>query len=1038
MKRFLKRPAAILLATVLMIPSISSISFVNAADTGDSTVLVDENFEGTSFDANIQGRGATIKVTEQSATNHELTVSGRTSDWNGIQIPIADQTVTVSMKVRSANTECVLGVQYIPSGSKDTEYKWIKNLPTTKDSYVEIAGTYDVPAGATSVALYLQGNGKVNLEDIMVDDIKVTVPKTSTGNANTKIEDFEGSSNIAIARGATIKVVDGTGVNGSKALLVSGREQNWQGVNFDAKDYAGQAVSVSAQVKSASTSMKISIQIGEGDGASYNQVAQGTPDKNDYVTLSGTYNIPTGKTPIYLYIEAEDLSDFYVDNFTIISSKAEVKTIQEDLKSLKSHMASASGIEGEMGVAVSANAIDDAVLMKLVTKHFSSITCENEMKPESFLGATPTLDSSGNPVLNFANADKMMDFILAYNKANPKDIIRVRGHVLLWHSQTPTWFFKEKYSADGAYVSKEEMLKRMDSYFKQVIEHYDGADSKYAGLIYAWDVVNEQIDNGGIRVSDGGSGTSNWYQVFKGDNTYIKEAFRLANKYAPKSLKLFYNDYGETDNNKSKAICQLIEEIKAYPGTRIDGMGMQAHYNMLTPSVDEFEKAVRAYSKLVDEVQITELDLQSSSDYDGTNKEAEYTKQAYRYKDLFDKMYQLNKEKGINITSVTMWGIYDGASWLNSSSVVGGGADGTRKQCPLLFDDDYQAKPAYYGIVDPSKLEPFTKSVVALYAAKDNWTTAPKISYTGKKNTKVTFQTIWNDKALKVKVTVTDKSVGKSDKIVVFVDKANSKSKLSKVSQYQLTRSKAKATKTGYTGIITIPLKDIKVGTVIGFDVAVTNNSVTSSWNDLNNTQKVTSKYYAELTMKPYAEINYGTAKIDGKLDSVWKKQTVLPLTVKTGSPEATAKVRAMWDAKYLYIYAEVTDKKLSKENANPWEQDSIEIFLDQNNGKTSSYEADDCQYRINYKNEASYNGAKCTAENMTSVTKLTKTGYIIEAKIKLTDVKPKNGTLLGIDFQINDDAGSGSRAGTYNWYDKSGTGYANPSVFGTVKLIKK
>ena len=1036
MKKYFRKAAAIFMAAVMMVPLTSLNGLVKTADAAESNILVDEKFEGTSFDTDIQGRGATITVTKQSATNHELTISGRTADWNGLQIPVSGQTVHASMKVRGANTECVLGIQYIPDGSKDTKYDWIKNLATTKDSYVEISGTYQIPAGATEVKLYLQSNGKINLENIMVDDIKVTVSQATTGNTSSKVENFEGSSNIAIARGATIKVENGVGVNGSNALLVSGRTQNWQGVNFDAKEYAGQSVSVSAQVKSASTNIKLSIQVGEGDGASYNQVAQLKPDKSSYVTISGTYNIPSGKTPIYLYIEADDLSDFYVDNFTVTSSVRKEKIIQENLKSLKTHMAVDSAIGGTMGVAVPARALEDPALMKLVTKHFSSITCENEMKPESFLGAKPTLDQNGNPILNFAVADKMMDFVLAYNKANPKDIIRVRGHVLLWHSQTPSWFFKEKYSLDGAFVTKEEMLKRMDYYFKQVLEHFDGKGSKYAGLIYAWDVANEQIDNGGIRVSDGGAGTSNWYQVFKGDNLYIKEAFRLANKYAPAGLKLFYNDYGETDSNKSNAICKLINEIKAYPGARIDGMGMQGHYNMITPSLEEFEKAVRDYSKVVGEVQITELDLQSSTDYDGTNKDSEYTKQAYRYKDLFDKMYELDKEEGINITSVTMWGIYDGASWLQGNSAVGGGADGTRKQCPLLFDDDYQAKPAYYGIVDPSKLEPFTKSAVALYSAGDNWTIATPITYSVN-DTKVTFQTIWNDKNLKVKVSVEDKTVSKGDLVAIYVDRSNSKSKTAKINQYTLRRSKAKSTKTGYSGIITIPMDNIKVGDVIGFDIAVTNNNTIASWNDLNHTQKATSKYYAELMMKPYAQLQYGTVKVDGKLDKAWKSQSVLPLTIKTGDPKATAKVRAMWDNNYLYVYAEVTDQKLSKANANAWEQDSLEIFIDQNNAKTSSYETDDCQYRINFKNEASFNGVKCTAENLKSVAKLTKNGYIIEAAIKFTEGKPKNGAFIGLDFQINDDAGSGSRAGTYNWYDKTGTGYANPSVLGTVTLKK-
>jgi endo-1,4-beta-xylanase len=1040
MKELFKRVAAIFLAIVLVIPSAPSISFVKAADTEDNTtILIDENFEGTSFNSNIQGRGATINVTEQSAENHELTISDRTSDWNGLQIPVVTATgsaITASMKVRSANTECILGIQYIPSGSTETKYDWIKNLSTTVDSYVELSGTYNIPAGAAEVKLYLQGNGAVKLENIMVDDIRVTIPKVDTSPTDTAEENFEGVTNIAIARGATIEVVDGAGVGGSKALFVSGRTQNWQGVNFNANTYAGQTVTVSAQVKSTSPSMKISIQIGEGDGASYNQVATGTTGGDEYVTLSGTYNIPTGTTPIYLYIESSDTSDFYVDNFAVTASVKPVKTIQEDLISLKSHMALASTIAGKMGVAIPTSALEDTARMRLVTKHFSSVTCENEMKPESILGTTPTLDVEGNLVLKFTNADKIMDYILAYNAAHPEDVIRVRGHVLLWHSQTPSWFFKENYSNDGSYVSKEVMLSRMDYYFKNVIEHFDGPDSKYKGIIYAWDVVNEQIDNGGIRRSDGGSGISNWYQVFQGDNLYIKEAFRLAKKYVPDNVKLFYNDYGETDSVKADAICKLIQEIKAYPETRIDGMGMQGHYNMVSPSVDVFEKAVRAYAAVVDEIQITELDLQSSTDYDGTNPSAEYTKQAYRYKTIFDKIYQLDQEEGIDITSVTMWGTHDGASWLQSSSSVGGGANGVRKQCPLLFDDDYQAKPAYYGIVDPSQLEPFTNNVISLYSAEDNWAVAPETTYISN-GTEVKFQAIWNG-SLKVRVQVKDDAAAEGDKIIIYVDEANSKSASAEIKQYSLLRSDAVTTEAGYQGVITIPLDDIKVGKVIGFDVAVINNGVKLSWNDLKDTQETTSKYYGGVTMKPYAEFNYGTPVMDGNLDGSWQTQNVLPLTVKSLNPEATANVRAMWDDTYLYVYADVTDSKLSKVSANAWEQDSLEVFLDQNNAKKSSYESDDCQYRINYDNVVTFNGVKCTADNLRSVTKQTEHGYVVEAAIKWTDVTPANGTLIGVDFQLNDDAGIGSRSGTYNWYDNTGTGYANPSVFGTVTLVKK
>jgi GH35 family endo-1,4-beta-xylanase len=1056
MGKHFKKAAAILLAAVIMVPSASfsnSLAAANteAADTevtadaeavaaaGEVTELVKEDFEGATFATSIQGRGAAIQVTKQSDTNHELTISGRTSDWNGMQIPVTTVTgtaITVSMKVRSANTGCVLGIQYIPGGSTKEVYKWIMNQATTADNYAVFSGSYNIPQDASEVKLYLQGEAASDLENIMVDDILVTIPKASTGPTTTAVEDFEGVTHRAIARGAVIAVVDGAGVGGSKALLVSERKESWQGVNFDAAAYAGQTVSVSAQVKGESSSIKISIQIGEGSGASYKQVAAGAGNGNEYVTLSGDYNIPSGTTPIYLYVETNDTKDFYVDNFSITASKEPEKTIQEDLLPLKTHMASVSAIAGTMGVAIPASALEDKARMSLVAKHYNSITCENEMKPESLLGSAATLDASGNPVLNFTNADKIMDYILNYNKVHQNDPIRVRGHVLLWHSQTPGWFFREGYSADGAYVSKEVMLERMDYYFKNVIAHYDAPDSKYKGLIYAWDVVNEQIDNGGIRVSDGGAGISNWYQVFQGDNIYIKEAFRLANLYAPSNVKLFYNDYGETDPVKAEAICKLIQEIKTHPGTRIDGMGMQGHYNMSSPAIDTLEKAVRKYAAVVGEIQITELDLQSSTDYDGTNQEQEYTKQAYRYKAVFDKLSELDREEGIDITSVTMWGTHDGASWLQSSSSVGGGADGRRKQCPLLFDDDYQAKPAYYAIVDPSKLEPFTNRAISLHSEQENWTAAPKTAYTSD-GTEVAFWTLWNKDGMKVLVEVKDSTAAEGDGITVYVDEANTKSPSGALKQYSLMRGGAAVTEGGYRGIITVPLDQNKVGKVIGFDVAVMNNGRKLSWNDLKDTQETTSKYYGEIILKPYARFNYGTPSVDGNLDTIWQSQTVLPLTIKTGSPEAAAEVRALWDDTCLYVFAEVTDPKLSKTNSNAWEQDSLEIFLDRNGEKSSAYEEDDCQYRINYDNQASFNGVKCNEQHLKSVTRLTDHGYIVEAAIQWTDVVPVNGTVIGVDFQINDDAGAGSRAGTCNWYDETGTGYANPSVFGAVTLLK-
>ncbi|MCQ2529573.1 MAG: endo-1,4-beta-xylanase [Saccharofermentans sp.] len=379
---------------------------------------------------------------------------------------------------------------------------------------------------------------------------------------------------------------------------------------------------------------------------------------------------------------------------------------------LKSVIGSEDSIQGRAGVCVPYDALSDDARMELVCREYNSITCENEMKPESILGQTPTfsndVDAYGNkiPELDFTRADAILDYILDYNSKNPKDQILVRGHVLVWHSQTPTWFFREGYSATGDYVTPDEMLYREEWYIKSVIEHFDGEGSPYHGLIYAWDVVNEQIEPGdrrsdtnpdSLRLKHNGQPTD-WYQVFQGDDAYITQAFVFANKYAPATVKLFYNDYNDSNMPKARAICQLIEKIKATDGARIDGMGMQGHYGIDWDYAINIEKALRLYSEVVDEVQITELDLQTGSQYDGYHYEEEYERQAKWYELFFNMIARLDHEDGIDVTAVTFWGTHDSVSWLNQSSSVGGGANGSRDQMPLLFDKDMNKKPAYYVV----------------------------------------------------------------------------------------------------------------------------------------------------------------------------------------------------------------------------------------------------------------------------------------------------------------------------------------------------
>ena len=250
-----------------------------------------------------------------------------------------------------------------------------------------------------------------------------------------------------------------------------------------------------------------------------------------------------------------------------------------------------NGVE-YMGVSIPVSSLDNKNTMKLVEKHFNSVTCENEMKPESILGSgepgVSTLDELGSK-LNFESADKVAQYFVDYNEKNPSEPIKMRGHVFVWHSQTPTWWFREGFKSDGAYVSKEEMNKRIDWYIEKVGKHFD---TKFPGLIYAWDVVNEQAsDAGGIRMG------TDWAAIYGGSTEYITQAFESADKYLPEDTILFYNDYNDCDPVKAETIRGFLKEIrevlnKGGKGRKL-GVGMQGHYDMLTPTYETIETATR-------------------------------------------------------------------------------------------------------------------------------------------------------------------------------------------------------------------------------------------------------------------------------------------------------------------------------------------------------------------------------------------------------------------------------------------------------------
>lgn len=402
------------------------------------------------------------------------------------------------------------------------------------------------------------------------------------------------------------------------------------------------------------------------------------------------------------------------------AENAEEMMVEDDTPALRDSYE----LGGYIGCAVTGNEIDDEGVWNIITKHFNAVTLGNELKPDAIFKysndrcpGTQMVELNGEeievPVMSFARAERILNRIYDWNEANPDRKIMVRGHVLVWHSQTPEWFFHENYNKRDPYVSKEEMDKRLEWYIKAMFEHFFSTDSKYKDMFYGWDVVNEAVsDKGGYRTDEEKpseplsnnthSTNSSWWHVYQ-SNEYIINAFKYANKYAPSELELYYNDYNETEIVKRNGIVDLLTAVKEAEGepgvgTRISGMGMQGHYGMDQPSTSNVDYSIKEYSKIVDSVQITEFDMTASDSFDGSDesKEEEYEKQRKRYNVLYFSIKSAASDPDVNVTGITFWGTVDQYSWLQNRSDLGGGNKSGLKCCPLLFDENYKAKPCFY------------------------------------------------------------------------------------------------------------------------------------------------------------------------------------------------------------------------------------------------------------------------------------------------------------------------------------------------------
>jgi endo-1,4-beta-xylanase len=303
---------------------------------------------------------------------------------------------------------------------------------------------------------------------------------------------------------------------------------------------------------------------------------------------------------------------------------------------------------------------------ELILRQFNSLTPENAMK----MG--PIHPEEGRYF--WKDADAIVDFAQQHG-------LKVRGHNLCWHNQAPRWFFTD---SAGKQVSRDVLLARLKQHIQDVV-------SRYKGKLYAWDVVNEAVPDGGNDLYR----KSKFYEIIGED--YIEKAFEYAHTADPKA-QLFYNDYNTENPSKRERIYQLVSQLKK-KGVPIHGVGLQGHWSLNEPTAQALEESIKRFASLGLAVQITELDVSVyPKEHERRSKkeadQSEFTaamndKQAAHYKMLFEVF---RKHKG-EITSVTFWNLSDKSSWLDNFPVPG------RKDYPLLFDQNYQPKKAFDNVV---------------------------------------------------------------------------------------------------------------------------------------------------------------------------------------------------------------------------------------------------------------------------------------------------------------------------------------------------
>jgi endo-1,4-beta-xylanase len=643
-------------------------------------------------DGTLQGwipRGpVTLTNTADAAADgaRSLLTTGRTAGFNGPSLNVLGvlrkgATYGVSVKARlvtgTAATTIKMTVQRTPVGAANAFDPIGSSVSVTDAAFVTMSGTYSFGTDVSGLLLYVEAAAAT--ASYYIDSfsmVELAPPPGPPANTTGAVAAFETGQDGWFSRTGTetVAVSNADAHSGTQSLLTTNRTSSFRGPALDVTNvmFNGSRYRISLWVKlapaQADTQLRLSLdrRLGTVSQTFHQVIGNTTVTSGAWVRMATTFDQILANTTLILYLETNSgapLSSFYLDDVQIdfVPPPVAERDIPSVFQSLSAYF--------PVGAAVHAGDLSGEHAF-LLTKHFNSVTSENDMKWSSL---QPTEGS-----FTYGVADAQVAF------AKQKGL-RVRGHTLVWHQQTPAWVFND---ASGVPLTptpenKALLLARLESHIRAVVGHF-GAD------LYAWDVVNEVIDP---NQADGFR-RSPWFDIIGPE--FIDRAFQVAHEVAP-NAELYINDFDTTNAVKRQFLHDLVADLKSR-GVPVHGVGHQMHNNVDFPSSQAIVDTINMFDALGVKNEITELDVSIYSnslpgpiaDYFDIPAER-LVAQGYRYRDFFDAFKRLQGKIG----SVTFWGQADDHTWLASSG---------RTNAPLLFDQSLKKKKAYWGIIDPNQL----------------------------------------------------------------------------------------------------------------------------------------------------------------------------------------------------------------------------------------------------------------------------------------------------------------------------------------------